>query len=196
MISSAVVKELRRAIKRNRYEMSPEGIVVPDLGTVGGLFETALNGGAWEPGVNLVPTQGLNNCASAFLGGSAFNPEDAWYFAPFATNTAPVLTLTAANFNSTQTEFTNYSGARALWTPDPPGSGVIANVGTPVSITVGAATGTTNTSIYGLGLLSASAKGATTGILAACALLASPRLSLQEGDILGLRYSLTLANAA
>ena len=198
MISNAVARELRRAIEHNRYEESAGGILFPDSGIhVGGLFETALNDGGWEPGVNLLPTQGLNNCLNAFLGGSAFNPEDAWYFAPFATNTAPGLGLTAANFTATQTEFTNYDETtRALWTPAAAAAGVITNAATAVSITVGSATGSTNTSIYGLALLSASAKSATTGVLAACALLATARTGLQDGDILGLRYSITLTNAS
>ena len=189
MISEAVVRALRRDIERNRYEETGNGLFFPQQKLhIGGLFETSLNDGNWEPGLNLLPTQGLNNCLGAFLGGSTFNPEDAWYFAPFATNTAPTLGLTAANFTSTQTEFTNYTEtSRRTWTPDAAAGGVISNAGTAITMTVGSATGDANTSIYGLALLSASPKGSTAGVLAACALLATPRLGLQEGDILGLR---------
>lgn len=195
MINPKLVRELQRAIANKRYEETPSGILFPTLNVhAGGLFETSLNGQPWEPGLNMVPTLGLNNCLNAFLGGSGFNPEDAWYFAPFATNTAPTLSLTAANFTATQTEFTNYAeGARQLWTPAAAVGGVITNAATQVTITIGSGG---QTAIYGLALLSASAKSATTGVLAACALLASARTGLQVGDILGERYSLTLANAS
>jgi len=194
MMNPKLVRELRKAVERNRYEITEDGVLFPDSKIAGGgIFETSLNGGRWEPGLNMLPMLGRNNALNAFLGGSAFSPEDAWYFAPFATNTAPTDSLTAANFTATQTEFTNYDEVtRALWTNAAAAAGVISNAATSVTITVA---GGAQTAIYGLALISASAKSATTGVLAACALLATARTGLVDGDVLGLRYSVTLSNA-
>jgi hypothetical protein len=198
MIAPKVARELRRAIANHRYEETPIGILFPQAKVyAGGLFETRLNGGPWWAHPNLLPTQGLNALLDIALG--AVSKETNWYIAPFNANVAPTSTLTAANFTSTQTEFTNYTEAtRALWTPASASSGSVNNTASPVSITIGS--GAQN-DIYGLALISASAKSATTGKLAACTLLKDsdgdpkPRLDLVEGDELGLRYSISLTSS-
>lgn len=197
MISNTLVRELRRSIARHKYEFDDQGgLYLPEAKstiTAGGIFGTSLNDGAWQPAPNLLPTQGRNSILDIALGNVA--KETNWYFAPFATNTAPTSALTAANFDATQTEFDNYDEVtRALWTPDAASNGVKSNVGTPVSITIGSATGPTNVNIYGLALISSSTKSGTGGRLAACALLPAARENLQDNDILGLRYTITLTS--
>ena len=193
MISEALVRELRKTVRLHRYEETGSGFFFPEakLNIGGGVFEHRLNDGPWVVDPNLLPTQGRNMLLDIALGDQ--DKETAWYMAPFATNTAPTSNLTAANFTATQTEFTNYDEAtRALWTPDAAANGVKSNAGTPVSITIGNGA---QTAMYGLGLLSASAKSATTGLLAACTLFANARTGLQDGDILGLRYTITLTSS-
>ena len=197
MISNTLLRELRKAIASNRYDVTPDGLWLPgakSLIQAGGIFETNLNDSGWVIDPNLLPTQGRNALLDIALG--SVSKETNWYFAPFATATAPTNSLTAANFAATQTEFTNYDeAARVLWTPGAAANGVISNSATPVSITIGALTGTVNTSIHGLALISASPKGSTNGKLAACTLFATARLGLQDDDILGLRYTITLTSS-
>lgn len=197
MLNTKLMSELRRAVADHAYDVTEDGgLWLPgakSLITCGGVFEHRLNDGPWHADPNLLPTEGLNAILDIALG--AATKQTNWYMAPFATNTAPSSSLTAANFTATQTEFVNYTGTRALWTPAAAAAGVVTNAATPVSITVGAATGSVNTSIYGLGLISASAQSATTGKLAACALFASARTGLVVGDLLGLRYTITLTSS-
>lgn len=197
MISQALVRDIRKAVRRNRYEMTPGGVLFPDAKVqCGGIFEHNLNGGPWKADPNLLPTQGRNAMLDIALGGVA--KQSNWYMPPFAANVDPTNSLTAANFAATQTEFTNYTeGARALWTPAAASSGVITNAATLVQITIGAGS---QFDMYGLALISASAKSATTGVLAACTLFKDgdgdpdPRLGLHTGDVLGLRYTITLTS--
>lgn len=200
MISQAVTRDIRRALANRRFEIDEKGggILFQDAKLyAGGVFEHSLNQGPWELAPNLMPKQGRNAMLDIALGAVAKQAN--WYMAPFATNTAPADTLTAANFASVQTEFTNYAGSsRALWTPAAAVDGVTTNTATPVSITIGNGV---QVNMYGLGLISSSAKSATTGLLGACALFMAadnvtprPRLGLVEGDDLGLRYTITLTS--
>jgi hypothetical protein len=203
MISQLLVRELRTAVARNKHEvMSDGGIWLPGAKSeirVGGVFEHKLNDEPWRVDANLLPTEGLNAMLDIALG--ALAKQANWYMAPFATATTPINTLTAATFDSAMTEFTNYTEvSRSLWTPAAAAAGVVTNAATPIQITIGSATGTVNTSIHGLGLISASAKEATGGKLMACTLFKDsggdprPRLGLVQGDLLGLRYTITLTS--
>lgn len=202
MISKVLERELRRALANHKYEITPQGVFLPRAKTeilIGGVFEHRLNDGPWEVDPNLLPTEGRNNLLDIALGATAKNAIVV--MAPFATNTAPTDALTAANFDSTQTEFTNYTEtSRRTWTPAAAASGVVTNAASPVSITIGSATGPTNENIYGLALIAGasgvSVKEATSGKLIACALFARARENLQETDVLGLRYTITLTSSS
>lgn len=201
MVNSRIVKELRRAVANKRYEESEGGILFNQSNLViGGVFETKLNDGPWIPSPNILPTEGLNAFLDITLGAVA--KQTNWYLAPFAENVEPTSALTAANFNSTQTEFRNYAEAtRALWTPATAAGGVITNAATPVSITIANGGTFDQFDMYGLALISASAKAATSGKLAACTFFKdsegndAPRLNLMYQDVLGLRYVVTLTSA-
>ena len=202
MINPKVVAEIRRAVARKQYEIADAGrlYLTAAKAFAGGVFEHSLNGGPWELAPNLLPTQGRNFILDVALG--ALAKQAAWYMAPFATNTAPIAGLTAANFAATQGEFKNYTAAtRALWTPDASANGVQANTTTGITITIDDGTTFNQFDMYGLGLISSSAKGATTGFLAACALFLDgdgdprPRMGLVETDVLGLRYTITLTSS-
>jgi len=200
MINLSLVRDIRRAASNHRYEVMDSGEILFTDAKVraGGVFETCLNHGVWEPSPNLLPKLGRNFIWDVAFGAVAKATN--WYMAPFATNTAPTDSLTAANFAATQTEFTNYTQtSRALWTPGAAVDGVVTNTATPVSITIGSGA---QVDMYGLALLSAAAKSATTGVLAACTLFKAadgitpkPRMGLVEGDDLGLRYTNTLTSA-
>lgn len=197
--NQALSRDLRKALSNRKFEVSDAGVLFPGARIVAaGIFETFLNDGPWEPIYNILPYQGLNMLLDVALGASS--KETGWWFAGFATATDPSSSTTAANFNTQLTEFTNYSGGRLQWTPAAAVDGVITNAATPVTLTVGNATGLTNTSLHGWGLLSNGTKLSTSGKCAAAARLKDsngdpkPKLLLSEGDVIGARYTLTLTS--
>ncbi|HRO59332.1 MAG TPA: hypothetical protein PK177_09240 [Burkholderiaceae bacterium] len=108
----------------------------------------------------------------------------------------PAANWTAANFTANATEFTAYtSAARLPWTTAASTAQAIGN-----SAAVAASTmefnGTGPHSVYGIGLLSASAKSATTGVLVAGTRFANPRTNMSPGDRLALEYVLAALDEA
>lgn len=143
---------------------------------------------------NLIPTEGLEHFLDVTLGGGSQLSN--WYVALFEGNVTPAATWTAANFTSNSTENTSetegYSGTnRGTWTPDAVASGKISNAGTPIQFTFAV---TSPLVIYGAALLSAQARGATTGKLASAIRFASSR-TLNNGDILQVTYEVELTDS-
>ena len=137
---------------------------------------------------NRVVDQGLN-----YLLNAAFRGEgmiSTWYIAPFATNVTPAANTTAQNFASTLTEFTNYTEPnRVTWVTDAASTALeLINDAAPALFTIGSST--TQTSIYGGGLLSAQAKSSTSGVLGAAGKLPNPLLNLAQGFEVRLKYRL------
>lgn len=196
--------EFRRALANHAYELFPGGIRFNRSGfALRGLFEMQhrsladkIAGALWDdmewvPGPNRVVDQGINHILNTAIGGSSQITQ--YYMAPFATATTPGASTTAANFSSTLTEFTNYDEAtRQLYIPVTATAKELENSASPVLITI--ADGL-QTDIYGWGLLSASGKGATTGVLVAAALLATPKTGLGDGDEARGRYKLVGASS-
>lgn len=183
-------REFLRAIRNKRVEQTPEGVLFSDQhlflrGELG--IRNITIDEPWEYNHNLVTVQGVNYFfESALRGGTGYSH---YYFVPYAANTAPVNTLTAANFNSSQTEFTNYTeGARQECVFGAASAGATNNTATAATITIGSSG---QTAIYGFGIASASAKSAATGIMLACAALAAGRTGLQAADQYGLKYALS-----
>lgn len=151
-----------------------------------GYYEVLVNGELVEIAPNLVPAAARSYLLKAGVAGSA--QISAWYGAPFVNELDPTAALTAANFNATLTEFTNYNEAnRVTWAQDGEANQAIENTTTLMSFTIGAGGGTIN----GIALLSVNTKGATTGTLLAATRFATPR-ALQAGDVLQFRYKLQL----
>lgn len=144
----------------------------------------------WTP--NRVVDQGLNYILNAaFLGEGVVS---SWFIAPFAANVSPAAGLTAATFSATQSEFTNYvEPNRGVWSPDGTATTKeLINNAAPAVFTVGSGSQTT---IYGAGLVSAQAKSATSGVLAAAGLLPSGLTGLAEGYEVRIRYRLTASSS-
>jgi len=143
-------------------------------------------------GKNRVVNQGINHLLNAGLRGEGV--ISAFYIAPFVADITPAATVTAATFNSTLTEFTNYSQpTRPVWTSDAASTAQFlenATVPSTITITAGA-----QTSIYGAGLLSVNGKGATTGILGAAAKAPAPFLNLATGFEVKLKYKISGASS-
>lgn len=193
--SAAVRNELGRALRGHKYDKTPSGILFPAAGMMfGGIFGSKMvPAGAhpedmpWEFGPNAVGNEFINDALNAkFNGvGGAIN----WYFAPFANNAAPTSSITAANFASTQGEYTTQYTEASRQTFVSNGTSTaqsVSNSSSPAAITVGGATITP----YGAGLLSVNTKGGTTGVFGAGGLFASAN-ALSPGSKLMMTYTLT-----
>lgn len=147
----------------------------------------------WTP--NRVVDQGINFALNVALHAAA--KINTWYIAPFSANVSPAADVTAANFAATLTEFTSYAEAsRQVWTPDGAATALeLINNAAPALFTV---TGGGQTAIYGAGLLSAQAKGATTGVCFAAGRLqgGAALTGLQEGFEVRIKYRVTGGSSA
>jgi len=184
--------ELARAMRNHHYERSPGGVLFPKIGIfVGGVFAHTVNGRDRQVDPNIVPAEGIENILAIAL--YTLTKNTSFSIAPFAGNVDPGDGLTAATFDGTQTEFTNYSETtRVAWARSAPDSGTISNEDTPARFTISADTQT----VYGAALIAnATAKEATTGKLIACSKFGTARTGLMTGDKLDIEYALTAADA-
>lgn len=109
-----------------------------------------------------------------------------WYIAPFINAVDPTDELTAANFEATLDEFTNYTElTRPAWVQEAEANQAIANSVTLAKITAGPGGGVIN----GIAMFSVNAKGNGGGLCAAASRFANPR-PLEEGDELLFRYTM------
>lgn len=191
-MESNLKKELDRAIANSRYERTETGILFPGSNLhLGGVFSLAVNGELHEEFHNLVVDQFLDSALEQLFGGTA--KIGTYYLAPYAGAVDPQASWTAANFTSNSTEFTAYDeAARQAWTVGAASSGSIGNSASRASFTVSAAP--SQTTIWGAGLLSASAKSSTAGVLVAAARAGSARSGLVEGDVVTIGYTISLAD--
>jgi hypothetical protein len=179
--------EAIRRLRNGQYEVTDSGaILVPAMKLqFAGHFETQVGNGAWEIHPNIVTNEGILHILDVALDQGSAN--SAFYIAPFSGNVTPAATWTAANFTSNSTEFTNYDETtRVAWTNDAAASNAIGNTTTPATFTIGTGGGT----IRGAGLLSASAKSATTGKLVAAARFSADK-AMAEDEELRVKYTLT-----
>lgn len=152
--------------------------------TFGGVLAASVDHGAWSYHANVSALAALDKILSDWFG--AGSPPTGFYLAPYKNATAPSSALTAATFAGTQGEYIDYVEAtRGLWTPNGPSvNQVMSNSATPVEFTVGAAAVT----LRGAALIaSAQTKGATTGLLVACAAFTAP-ITLNPGSTISLMY--------
>jgi hypothetical protein len=191
-MDSRLNRELRRAARNFHYERDEEGgILFPGGVRMGGVFDYQLNDGPIEYGPNLIVDEFLDSMLEQLFGGTA--KIGTYYIAPFAGNVTPAASWTAANFTSNSTEFTAYDeAARQEWTVGSASGGSIDNSASKASFTVSAAP--SQTTIWGAGLLSASGKSATTGVLVAANKAATARDNLVEGDVITIGYTLTVTD--
>jgi len=188
-------RDVARAIREHHYEKTEQGIYLPKARAfIGGVFRHAhapANGdfGPWQVDPNRMVNEGLNYLLNAALGGAS--QQTAFYLAPFSGNVTPDAAWKGSTFKDNATEFTAYTSATRLpWTTTPSTAQAIGN-----SAALAAATLTYNAggpyNLYGLGLLTGAAKGATANILVAATRFATPRTNQLAGDRLALEYVLS-----
>lgn len=149
-----------------------------------GEFGYSINNSDFEWCKNRVVDQGINYILNAALRGEGV--LSTFYIAPFAANVTPAANLTAANFTSTLTEFTNYTETtRRQWVSDGAATAlVLENAAAPALFTIA---GGAQAVVWGAGLISASAKSATSGTLVA-AQKRTTVLNVEEGFEIRIKY--------
>lgn len=189
----ALRADIRRALAGHHYELDGPRLYVPSAKvSLGGVFETDVNGRDRRIDPNLFPTAALIDVLNVYF--RSGTQRTAFYLAPFSNSTAPTADLTGATFTGTQGEFTNYSeSARPAWTPpgSVPTTASIDNAASLGVFTISAASST----VWGFGLLTSQPKSDTTGLLVACALFSAARSGLQVGDVLNTKYTFSAADA-
>lgn len=134
------------------------------------------------------PTEGRNHMLGVTVHGEAAFPS--WYVALFEGDYTPTDGVTAATFAGLATECTAYAeSTRREFVESAPVGGATDNSASLVQFTMNA-----TKTVYGFALLSASAKGATTGKLLCIQRLASPR-TYDAGDVVKVPVNLTLITA-
>ena len=192
---SNLKRELQRAVGNHRFEQNDQGgLYFPAAGLVlAGMFNIQKNDEEVEEFPNLIVDEFKNSALEQLFGGTA--KIGTYYIAPYAGNVTPAASWTAANFTANSTEFTAYDeSTRGVWTVGAAASGAINNSASKATFTV--STAPSQTTIWGAGLLSASAKSATTGVLVAANKAAAARDNLVAADVITLGYTLTLSDAS
>jgi hypothetical protein len=190
-LSPKRLREIGRHFRNFKYEYNDDGEMLIARARIRGDLEiTAPDGLGTVKSHNLWTTEGFNHLLAVSVGSGTQYAN--WYIAPFSGNITVVDTLTAATFASAATELTTqYSeGTRVVYNESVPASKTTNNNASPAVITAASA----NVNIWGIGLLSSSAKGATSGVLLSAAKYPAVRNLPTAGDTMGVRYALTLAN--
>lgn len=183
--------EFRRALANFHYEVMDDGQILftRQKLIVGGYMTHDVNGRDVRVDPNLVVNEGLNDLLGVYL--SDDTQTLTWYLAPFSGNVTPAASWTAANFTANSTEFTNYDEAtRQAWVEGGQSGQSISNLASKAAFTTGVGGGT----VYGAGLLSASAKSAVTGKLFAASRFSASRV-LSEDDILNVGYTVNATSS-
>lgn len=185
-------REFARLYRNHRYEVTDEGGIL--LGearvTLNGYYQLLdATGEVVREGKNLITTEGANHILSAVLGGGTVYTT--WYLAPFTTDVTPTTAWTAALFPATAGELTTQisEATRPVYTESVPAARSTTNDANPATITAAQA----NVIVRGVGLLSASAKGATTGVLLSAYKYDAAYTLPSAGNTAGLKHTLTFS---
>lgn len=193
------LNEFRRYIRNFKYEVSPQGIYFPRAHALcRGLYEHWVTGYESELALdhNIIPDQGLNHMLDVvcYTAGSQTTIGN-WYLALHSGTGTPDATLTAANYNSTLNEITSgsegYSEAtRVEWVADTVDTTntEIINDAAPSAFTIVTAS---SLAVNGAAILSASAKGSTSGYCLSGGKFSATR-NLANTDVFNLKYKVDL----
>jgi hypothetical protein len=188
-LTSKLARELRTAFRNNKFEQTESGILFAGSNIeAAGMWSVQKNDEAVEYSKNLITTEGLNHMLDVTLRGTSANAT--WYVAPFSGNVTVLNTWTAANFTANATENTGYDeAARVAFVEAAASGGSITNSASKAVFTFNA-----TATVYGAGLLSASAKSSTSGVLFAAVRFASSK-SVVDDDVINVGYTVTLTSS-
>ena len=195
-------REIGRALRNGKFEATPGGVLIDAGGMnllANGAFKSTLYRGderevAIDP--NLVVDQGLIYMLNAAFNGST--QQTAWYIGLFSGNVSPQANWTGANIVANATEITGYTiagdapAARPRFTTSATTTKTLGNTGNEALFTFDDNGPYTARGAF---LVSASAKGSTTGVLMAATRFAADRTGLAGPDKPGVEYVITAADA-
>lgn len=185
-------KNLARLYRNHQWEADDSGDILIGHARISGSYETDAPDGLGQTVTkNLLTTEGINHLLSVGIAGGT--QIGTWYIAPFSGNITVADTLTAATFASGTTELTTqYSEAsRVAFQESIPASKSTNNTANPAVFT--SASDTVN--IWGVGMLSVSTKGSTSGTLLSVAKYSTVRSLPVTGDQISVKYTLSIANS-
>lgn len=193
-----IVKEARAAMRAGKFDQTSEAGVISMFG--GGLlawgeYVEGVNGRDFRRHKNLLVDQGIRYFLNVGLGPTT-TKISAWFLAPFTGSTSPAANWTAANFTSNSTENTSTSEGfsestrQAATFVEPTAVDQIDNYAAKAAFTIVTATSLT---ITGMGLLSSSTRGGTSGVLISATKFGTARV-LQNADVWNVGYRLALAS--
>jgi hypothetical protein len=194
MASNKLYSQLIKEARADGLVQEGDGVLAPKAGIfVQGVYRDFIDGELVGETPNLITAEGMNYLLNAGCRGATQKTQ--WYMALFSGTTAPAESLTAADFASTQSEITSATegyteAARPEWITVDSDNKELTNAASVASFTV--ATATTLT-VRGVGILSTSAKGATTGTLLSAAAYQTPR-TLNNGVAYDVTYLLRMSN--
>ena len=189
-------KELLKEVDKDRYDVTEEGIYFPKNGILArGEYFDRVNMGQWDKaGNNLVTAEGISHILNVALGAKA--KPAGHYIALFSGSAAPQANWKASNFAEVAAEIVSMtegytSPTRPQWTPPDTATNSIDNMDAAARVTIATAS---QLNVTGAAVLTASGKGATTGVLLSAFKYAAQR-TFQDGDVydIGYRFSLTSA---
>ena len=180
-------EQLVKAILDGRFEETEMGLFFPrERVMVAGRFAYNKKGEPEEFSDNLVVTQGRDYLAGVAL--NSVTPITSWFVAPFTADVTVQATWTAANFTANSTETTGYESAtRPAWVGGSVASGAVNSFAAKAEIKATS----DGVIIRGAGLVSNSAKSATTGTLLGASKFPSAK-TLDTDEILEVGYGLSV----
>lgn len=135
---------------------------------------------------NLTPEEGENHILGVVFKGVA--PVTTWYVMPYEGNYTPLGTDTGATFPASAVECTSYvEAARPQFVPGTVTAGSVDNSASPANFT-----SNVNKTIYGLAIVSAAAKGATSQVLISAVKFATAK-NFDSGTLLRITGGVTLS---
>ncbi len=189
-------REFLSALKTLKFEKTEDGgIYFPKQRAFArGMYTHDVNGLDVRCDPNLLPTEGLTHMLAVDLGATA--KTSAWYLAMYATAISPAAGWTAASFTATAGEITSgtegyTSATRVAFTAGTAAAASIDNNASKAAFTIiTASTLTAN----GIGMLSDSAKGSTSGVLKSASRFATARV-FNTADVFNVGYAVALTSS-
>lgn len=193
-------REFAGYLRNFKYEVSPNGVYFPQANALARGTYTHWVAGFESEMVsdhNIIPDEGLNHFLSVALKGpsGAGTQITTWYLMLHSGSGTPSASLTAANYNATLNEIVSgtegYSEAtRVQWVGDAVDTvnTEVVNGASPATFTIVTAS---TLAVNGAGLVSASTKGSTAGVLLSAGKFSATR-NLSNTDEFKLKYKVDL----
>lgn len=187
------VCEMARLVRNGKWIQDDRGLIIPGMHLRwSGEVRSFCNDGLGETiDHNLITVEGIKHALDVILHGAT--QYTTWYLAPWTDNVTEQATWTAATFASAAGELTTqYTQSTRVAFVEAAATdlGVTTNAASPATFT----SAVDNVVIRGLGLLSHSTKGSTSGVLLSAIKYATARTLVTTGDSIGLTYQVTLSD--